>query len=162
MFSGSDHQTPIQNNNQKLIYLMQEELRDNMRIFPAHVAMELYAQFRTKQVSARASFRGEFMLNNEVGIQVLIYKKTAEEKLPSLKKYSTVAPYNNAINSNEVKNDSAFYIQDDPNMTPIDKENIIKGYQYGKQIVPIDSIMEEKMKYKCQRCFQLLGFVPRE
>ena len=47
---------------------MQEELRDNMRIFPAHVAMELYAQFRTKQVSARASFRGEFMLNNEVGI----------------------------------------------------------------------------------------------
>jgi ATP-dependent DNA helicase 2 subunit 2 len=46
-------------------------------------------------------------------------------------------------------------------MTPVEKENIIKGYQYGKQIVPIDSIMEEKMKYKCERNFSLLGFVEK-
>jgi ATP-dependent DNA helicase 2 subunit 2 len=63
---------------------------------------------------------------------VLIYKKTAEEKLPSLKKYSTVAPYNPLVNTNEVKNDSAFYIQDDPAMAPVDKDSMIKGYQYGK------------------------------
>lgn len=50
-----------------------------------------------------------------------------------------------------MKNDSVFYIQDDPSMTPVDKENIIKGYQYGRSIVPIDSIMEDKMKLKCPR-----------
>ena len=89
------------------------------------------------------------MINQDIGIPVLIYKKTVEEKLPSLKKYSMVAPYSDQINTNEVKNDGAFYIQDDPNMNPVEKENIIKAYQYGKQIVPIDAIMEEKMKYKC-------------
>jgi ATP-dependent DNA helicase 2 subunit 2 len=72
------------------------------------------------------------MINGNSPIQVLIYKKTTEEKLPSLKKFSTLAPYNQDVGTNEVKNDSVFYIQDDPNMTPIDKENMIKGYQYGK------------------------------
>lgn len=33
------------------------------------------------------------MINNEVSIPVLIYKKSTEEKLPSLKKYSTIAEY---------------------------------------------------------------------
>lgn len=84
-------------------------------------------------------------------IQVMIYKKTTEEKIPSLKKYSTLAPYNQEVGTNEVKNDSVFYISDDPSMTPVDKENIIKGYPYGRSVVPIDSIMEDKMKLKCPR-----------
>lgn len=53
------------------------------------------------------------MINDEVCIEVLIYKKTAEEKLPSLKKYSTVAEFKKEIGTNEVRNDSTFYIQDD-------------------------------------------------
>jgi ATP-dependent DNA helicase 2 subunit 2 len=72
---------------------MSQELRENLRIFPAQVAFELYSQFQTKEVAARASYRGDFMINNSVGIQVLIFKKTTEEKLPSLKKYSTLAPF---------------------------------------------------------------------
>jgi len=44
-------------------------------------------------MSARASFRGEFMINDENSIQVLIYKRTAEEKLPGMKKHSTIGDF---------------------------------------------------------------------
>lgn len=132
-----------------------------MRIFPASIAFELYSQFHTKNVSARASFRGDFMVNDETSIQVLVYKRTAEEKLPSLKKYSTVSEFSVDPTRNQIRNDSVFYMQDDPNLTPIDKDQVIKGYTYGRQIVPIDSLMEDKLKYQCPRNFQLLGFVDR-
>ena len=56
------------------------------------------------------------MIHEDVSIQVLIYKKTQEEKLPSLKKFSMVADYKKEIGTNEVRNDSTFYIQDDITM----------------------------------------------
>lgn len=78
---------------------------------------------------------------------MLIYKKTAEEKLPSLKKHSTVGPFNKDPNGNGIRNDAVLYIHDDPTMTPQEKEHVIKGYVYGRVTVPIDSLMEERIKY---------------
>ncbi|CAD8182140.1 unnamed protein product [Paramecium octaurelia] len=155
------YQNQEQSINSRLIYQMVQELRNHMRIFPANIAFELYSQFHTKQMQARASFRGDFQINDETTIQVLIYKRCAEDRLPSLKKHSAIGEFNSEPSRNIVRNDSIHYNPEDPNMTPIERENIIKGYQYGRNLIPVDSLMDEKMKYQCSRSFQLLGFVDR-
>ncbi|CAD8123928.1 unnamed protein product [Paramecium sonneborni] len=158
---NSIYESKEQQINQNLIYYMVQELRNHMRIFPANIAFELYSQFHTKQMQARASFRGDFQINDQTFLQVLIYKRCAEEKLPSLKKHSAIGEFSSEQNRNIVRNDTIHYNPEDPNMAPIERENIIKGYQYGRSLIPVDSIMEDKMKYQCSRTFQLLGFVER-
>ncbi|CAD8207171.1 unnamed protein product [Paramecium pentaurelia] len=147
--------------NSRLTYYMVQELRNHMRIFPANIAFELYSQFHTKQMQARASFRGDFQINDETNISVLIYKRCTEEKLPSLKKHSAIGDFSTEPSRNIVRNDTIHYNPEDPNMNPIERENIIKGYLYGRNLIPVDSIMEDKMKYQCTRSFQLLGFVDK-
>ncbi|CAD8095017.1 unnamed protein product [Paramecium primaurelia] len=157
----ASYQCQEQSINSRYVFLMVQELRNNMRIFPANVAFELYSQFHTRSLQARASFRGDFQINDEISIQVLIYKRCFEERLPNLKKHSTLGEFQTDIHKNHVRNDLIYYNPEDPNMTPIEKDNIIRGYQYGRNLVPVDQIMEDKMKYQCPRQFQLLGFVDR-
>ena len=59
---------------------------------------------------------------------MLIYKRCSEEKLPSMKKHSGIGEFSSEPSRNVVRNDAIFYNQEDPNMTPIERENIIKGY----------------------------------
>ena len=58
--------------------------------------------------------------------------------------------------------DKKYFIHDDPNMEPIEKEYQIKGYYYGKQLVPISKVFESELKYKTERCLKILGFVPKK
>ncbi|CAD8106252.1 unnamed protein product [Paramecium primaurelia] len=44
-------------------------------------------------------------------------------------------------------------------MTPIEIENIIKCYQYGRNLLPFDSLREKRMKYQCSRSLQLFYFI---
>jgi ATP-dependent DNA helicase 2 subunit 2 len=47
-------------------------------------------------------------------------------------------------------------------MEKIDPEYKIKGYYYGKQLVPVSKILEESLKYPTEKCLKILGFVPKE
>ena len=46
-------------------------------------------------------------------------------------------------------------------MSEIEKKDIIKGFSYGQQIVPVDKEMENLMKFKDEKSFKLLGFVSK-
>lgn len=56
--------------------------------------------------------------------------------------------------------ETIFYHPDDPKMTPI--QETIKGYYYGKQLVPIAKAYEEEFSYKCDKGMKLLGFVKED
>lgn len=47
-------------------------------------------------------------------------------------------------------------------MEKIDPEYKIKGYYYGKQLVPVSKILEESLKFSTEKCLKILGFVPKE
>ena len=64
-----------------------------------------------------------------------------------MKKFSAITQFDRDPERNKIIDDTVFYIHDDPNMTPVDKSNIIKGFQYGRHTVPVDAIMDQKMKY---------------
>lgn len=60
-------------------------------IFPASVAMEIYQQFKKKEVSARSRYRGHLDIAQGLKLNVSIYARTKEETFPSLKKQSLIA-----------------------------------------------------------------------
>lgn len=60
-------------------------------IFPASVAMQIYQQFKKREVLARTKFRGHLDLAKDLKLSVQIFSRTREEVFPTLKKQSLVA-----------------------------------------------------------------------
>lgn len=90
-------------------------------------------------------------------IKVWVYKKTAEEKFPTLKKYSDKAPSTDKFATHEMKVDYEYKSVTEPSRV-VPPEQRIKGYRYGPQVVPISSAEWDAVKFKPEKSVKLLGF----
>ncbi|RDD39534.1 X-ray repair cross-complementing protein 5 [Trichoplax sp. H2] len=61
----------------------------------------------------------------------------------------------------KVKIERSYHLNDEDE-TEIERENLAKGYKYGKTIVPWLKIDEESMKLKAAKCLSVLGFTKSE
>lgn len=86
-----------------------------------------------------------------------MYKKTSEEKFPSLKKYSDKAPPTDKYATHEVKVDYEYKSVEDPSKV-VPPHQRIKGYRYGPQVVPISSVEWDAFKFKPEKGVKLLCF----
>lgn len=98
-----------------------------------------------------------FAIYLDLSMQVWVYKKTAEEKFPTLKKYSDEAPTSDKYATHEVKVDFEYKIIEDPDKI-VPPEQRIKGYRYGPQVVPISAAEWEAVNFKAIKGVKLLGF----
>lgn len=57
-------------------------------IFPAKIAIAIFQQFQKKEVSKRTKYRGALELALGCDLEICVYTKSTEEKMPSLKKHS--------------------------------------------------------------------------
>jgi ATP-dependent DNA helicase 2 subunit 2 len=86
-----------------------------------------------------------------------VYKKVSEERLPTLKKYSDMAPPAASHASREVKMDIEYKSTEDPDrIVPPDQRS--KAYRYGPQLVPVSKEVEDALKLKTEKGIKLLGF----
>lgn len=122
-------------------------------------AKDIYSQLQQRVTNLVTKFTGWFEIHPEVKISVCGYTKTTSEILESLKKFSKQAhDPENLVIAAQVKTESFYMEQDDPAMTAILRENIIKGFQYGRQVVPIPNDVKNDMKHVDQRQLKLLCF----
>lgn len=117
----------------------------------------LLGALRTRNISPVTIYRGDLELSSEVKVMVWVYKKTSEEKFPTLKKYSDKAPETDKLASHEVKVEYEYKKVDDPSKV-VPPEQRIKGYRYGPHVVPISSAEWEAVKFKPEKGVKLLGF----
>ncbi|RZC73221.1 hypothetical protein C5167_048703 [Papaver somniferum] len=117
----------------------------------------LLGAIRTRNISPVTTFRGDLELSPKMKIKVWVYKKTAEEKFPTLKKYSDKAPPTDKFATHEIKVDYEYKGVEDPTKV-IPPEQRIKGYRYGPQVVPISSDEWDAVKFKPEKSVKLLGF----
>lgn len=120
-------------------------------------ATSLFGALRTRNISPVTTYRGDFELSSKMKIKVWVYKKTSEEKFPSLKKYSDKAPPTDKFATHEIKVDYEYRSIGDPNRV-VPPEQRIKGYRYGPQVVPISSAEWDAVKFKPEKGVKLLGF----
>ncbi|KAL6007972.1 ATP-dependent DNA helicase II subunit 2 [Asimina triloba] len=119
--------------------------------------ISLRGALRTRNISPVTIYRGDLELCPSMKIKVWVYKKTSEEKFPTLKKYSDKAPSNDRFATHEVKIDIEYRSFEDSNKV-IPPEQRIKGYRYGPQVVPISSAEWEAVKFRPEKSVKLLGF----
>ncbi|CAI9104637.1 OLC1v1003351C1 [Oldenlandia corymbosa var. corymbosa] len=118
---------------------------------------KLLGALRTRNISPSTIYRGDFELSPTVKIKVWVYKKTSEEKFPTLKRYSDRAPPTDKFATHEVKVDYEYRSIQDPSRV-VPPEQRIKGFRYGPQVVPISSAELEAVKFKPEKGVKLLGF----
>ena len=87
--------------------------------------------------------------------------------MPTLKKYSLAADPSDDIKDGEVTREAFYTDANDPEKKKTNAEDVIRAYFYGKQLVPIEKINEEVLKFSDSRCLKMLGFtetdkVPRQ
>ncbi|XP_028100124.1 ATP-dependent DNA helicase 2 subunit KU80 [Camellia sinensis] len=117
----------------------------------------LLGALRTRNISPVTVYRGHLEISSQLKIKVWVYKKTSEEKFPTLKKYSDKAPPTDKFATHEIKVDYEYKsIEDSGKIVP--PEQRIKGYQYGPQVVPISSAEWDAVKFKPEKSVKLLGF----
>ncbi|KAG2729622.1 hypothetical protein I3760_01G259500 [Carya illinoinensis] len=117
----------------------------------------LLGALRTRNISPVTIFRGDLELSSKMKIKVWVYKKTSEEKFPTLKKYSDKAPPTDKFATHEVKVDYEYKSVEDPSRV-VPPEERIKGYRYGPQVVPIAPSEWDAVKFKPEKGIKLLGF----
>eukprot|EP01018_Ginkgo_biloba_P032964 Gb_29968 [translate_table: standard] len=112
---------------------------------------------RARNISPVTIFRGDLELSPMMRVKVWVYKKTYQERIPTLKKYSDKAPPNDPYATREVKMDVEYKSREDPDKT-VPPEQRIKGFHYGPQVVPISTAEQEALKFKPEKGLKLLGF----
>ncbi|KAL0913845.1 hypothetical protein M5K25_017336 [Dendrobium thyrsiflorum] len=117
----------------------------------------LLGALRTRNISPVTVYRGDLELSSSMKIKVWVYKKTAEEKFPTLKKYSDKAPRNDKFATHELKIDYEYKNTEDFGKV-VPPEQRIKGYRYGPQVVPISTAEWEAVKFRPEKSVKLLGF----
>ncbi|XP_071736074.1 ATP-dependent DNA helicase 2 subunit KU80-like [Rutidosis leptorrhynchoides] len=117
----------------------------------------LLGALRTRNIAPVTTFRGDLEISSAFKIKVWVYKKTCEEKFPTLKKYSDKAPSTDKFATHEIKLDYEYKSIQDPNKV-VPPEQRIKGYRYGPQVIPISSAELEAVKFRPEKGVKLLGF----
>lgn len=117
----------------------------------------LLGALRTRNIVPVTIYRGDLELSSTFKIKVWVYKKTSEEKFPTLKKYSDKAPSTDKFATHEIKVDYEYKSVQDPSKV-VPPEQRIKGYRYGPQVIPISSAELEAVKFRPEKSVKLLGF----
>eukprot|EP00877_Chromochloris_zofingiensis_P011925 jgi/Chrzof1/6987/Cz02g06190.t1 len=117
---------------------------------------DMYGMFKAKEVSSTTMFKGPLTIGKHMEIQVRVFKKTVQEKLPSLKIFSDRSSLPEA--SHVVERSTEYRAPSDPDRE-VPPEERVKAYRYGKQNVPIAREDAELLEYNPEKGFQLLGFV---
>jgi hypothetical protein len=129
-----------------------------VKVFTASQAAQIQNQFRKKKINPVVKYRGPLRLTPNLSLDVNVYVKSTEVRIPSLKKYSLASDFQPDVKANSIENEKIFYVNDDPDQTPVGDDKRIKAYNYGKSLVPFGKEDEEAFKCMEERCLKAIGF----
>mmetsp|Transcript_45276 Transcript_45276/g.105673 ORF Transcript_45276/g.105673 Transcript_45276/m.105673 type:complete len:751 (+) Transcript_45276:28-2280(+) len=118
------------------------------------------AKLFVKPVEQRAKVRLPLTISPDMEIPVGIYSKTTRVSFPMLNKQSKMAAAipEGSRKTDKVILDQTYYATDDKEGEEVRKEDRVKGYKYGQNIVPMSEYDEAALSYSCERTLTTLGF----
>jgi len=114
-------------------------------------------------ISATTYFQGPLHVGENLELHVRAYTKTSRKAPPSLKKMSKVVLDENSgaavdFEQGKVKRNIIYSLPDKPDET-VQDEDIIEGYRYGREILPIGGADAEAKKYITKKELSVMGFI---
>ena len=155
--NNKSNESENQKKTKELLKILQSNT-DNVKLFTATTANDIYHQFKKKKINPVAKFRGPFIISPNLSLDVMVYSKTSPSTIPSLKRYSKVAEFSDEPGTCEVQNERIYYVNDDPDKKAVEKELITKAYYYGSSLVPISQTDEIRLKNEEPKCLKVIGF----
>ena len=146
-----------QKETKELLKILQSNT-DNVKLFTATTANDIYHQFKKRKINPTTKFRGPFIITPNLSLDVMVYSKTTSQNIPSLKKYSRAVEFSDAPGTCEVQNERIYYVNDDPEKKAVEKELITKAYYYGSSLVPVSATDEVRLKNEEPKCLKVIGF----
>lgn len=130
---------------------------------PVTHAIEIMSELRGKsQNTQRTSFKTALEIGKDTKIAVIGLTKTSESKFPTMKKASSVALSQPSMPGGKgVRVERAMVRVDKPD-EEIGPDQRVRGYKYGKTLVPFTKTDEQKLNYKTFQVLTVLGFTPSE
>ncbi len=109
-----------------------------------------------------------------MNIPIYVFVKTKTATIPSSKKafYSSSSDLEKIyLESNEVARDTAYYKMNEANEDDmagnesdhgeqVDRGELVRGYRYGKHIVPFTEADEIASSLKTEKCMDIICFTP--
>lgn len=108
-----------------------------------------------------ARFVGHLEIGNNLKIPCKMFTKVMVERPATWKKLSAVSQAADDGGSMVVSMQRTYHLNDEDE-TEVDKDNVAKGYRYGKSLVPISDADETAMKFEAQRGLSLMGFTKQQ
>ena len=155
--SNINKESENQKKTKELLNILQDNT-ENVKLFTATTANDIYHQFKKKKINPVAKFRGPLIISPNLSLDVMTYSKTTPAVIPSLKRYSKVAEYSDEPGTCEVQNERIYYVNDDPDKKAVEKELITKAYYYGSSLVPVSQTDEVRLKNEEPKCLKVIGF----
>ena len=153
----NNNESENQKETKELLKVLQSNT-DNVKLFTATTANDIYHQFKKRKINPVTKFRGPFIITPNLSLDVMVYSKTTSQNIPSLKKYSKAVEFSDAPGKCEIQTERIYYINDDPDKKAVDKELITKAYYYGSSLVPVSATDEIRLKNEEQKCLKVIGF----
>ncbi|PRP79754.1 hypothetical protein PROFUN_12616 [Planoprotostelium fungivorum] len=125
--------------------------RLNGVIVPVTQAIEMMSYFRSK---------GDLEISPKIKINVWSFLKTKHVTLPTMEKISTVSIESAGVGgeSKAIREVTFYSATDIDKEMQVPAEERIKGYKYGKTLVPFAKVDESTMKYEADSCLKVIGF----
>lgn len=135
-----------------------EDCPDQIKVFTAKQASQIQNQFRKKKVNPVVKYKGPLKITPNLSLDVNVYVKSSEVRMPSLQKYSLASNFISDVNSNMIENEKIFYVYDDADQIPVPLNKISKAYYYGKSIVPFSNDDFSNVKCLEEKSLKAIGF----
>ncbi|KAF3929000.1 hypothetical protein ABW19_dt0208141 [Dactylella cylindrospora] len=135
-------------------------------------AIEEIQRPRTKKTRPIASFKGQLTIGDELNapkstlvIDVERYPRTMIAKPPSASSFAVSneeVPVADGLQ--KIRNTRTYQVEDETapgKSVDIEREEMAKGYLYGRTIVPISAEDHEIVKFETAACLKIIGFIPK-
>lgn len=132
------------------------------KLISAHQALEEAEAPRAKPTPKPTAHKTRLQLGPHVELDVCMYKNIAREGFPTMKAhYETAAKEVGA--TGKITKETEYYRKDagiEDEYKPLEKEDMVQGYKYGHQLVPLGEEQEAALDFSGgPASLKLLGFV---
>ncbi|KAF3910167.1 hypothetical protein ABW21_db0200433 [Orbilia brochopaga] len=135
-------------------------------------AIEETQRPRIKRTRPVASFKGQLIIGNGSGtsnstlaIDIERYPRTMVAKPPSATSFAVSAEETTNNDSlQKIRSTRTYQVADETapgKSMDIERDDMAKGYLYGRTIVPISAEDQEVVKFETSASLQIIGFIPK-
>ena len=120
-------------------------------------ALKALTHIKKTQLRQTTVFRGDIEIGPDFRIPTYGYLRVKENKLTSWKKLSAISQASTNPGTMEVTTSRSYHLGDEE-QTEISKDQMVKGFRFGKDLIPFSKYDIISTKGNNNKCLQVIGF----